>query len=65
MELKPCPFCADTPFLNKHGPKIDGHYLWQIGCENEQCPIHDVWGAGYSSKEEAIKAWNTRANEEE
>jgi hypothetical protein len=58
--LKPCPFCGSAPFLNEHYPKVNGHTLWQIGCEDESCPVHDVWGAGYSNSKLAIEAWNTR-----
>lgn len=51
-ELKPCPFC---------GGQGDYYYImtmrkhW-IGCSNCNCATD-----GYDTEEEAIEAWNTRA----
>jgi len=59
--LKPCPFCGSKPFLNGRGPTVNGKMLWQVGCDNESCPVHDVWGAGYVSDKKATEAWNTRS----
>lgn len=58
-KLKPCPFCgsdilemdkAQNPYSN-----FDDHF-WFVTCY--QCPCQ---GVEAKTKEEAIKAWNTRA----
>ena len=61
-ELKPCPFCANDVdvkwnkgFKNKLIYSIYGHKLSCFLLQNEK-------SCGYGSKEQAIKAWNTRAN---
>ena len=58
-ELKNCPFCGREPTITEHMPKIHGEPQWQIGCEEDFCLISP--GAyGFGSKEQAIKAWNSR-----
>lgn len=55
-ELKPCPFCGGKammivlPYARKRFVK----------CENQCCEQNAI----YSTREEAIKAWNRRANYE-
>ena len=58
--LKPCPFCEGTPYVGE----IDGtFYVTCSGCFVEKYPhtILDSYGTTNRwTKEEAIKAWNTR-----
>jgi len=52
-KLKPCPFCGSN---NIQANETDDLFDWVISCEN--C------GSGFiyiKTKEEAIKAWNTRS----
>ena len=53
-ELKPCPFCGGTN-------------LTMVSCEGEYyagCFTCHTCGPGGTSREEAIEAWNRRANNE-
>lgn len=59
IELKPCPFCG--------GEAIDTyntHHKYIIYCENENCMMNQN-EVGYESLEEAIEAWNRRADMQE
>lgn len=52
-ELKPCPFCGSEARF-----EVDGERGW-ICCSNEDCTAWDT--EIFSTTDEAIKAWNTRA----
>ena len=54
-KLRTCPFCGGGAKLMRF-PKCDRKYV--VICENEQC-MASVGNYSYT-KEEAIKAWNTR-----
>ena len=54
-KLLPCPFCGGEAELMRF-PKCDRKYV--VICENKQC-MASVGNYSYT-KEEAIKAWNTR-----
>ena len=56
-ELKPCPFCGGEAKLMLD--KCSGVYF--IGCSNDKCLGFGAIGWSYETAEEAIKAWNTRA----
>lgn len=58
-ELKPCPFCgSEADFITK------GRSWWAVECLNERnCGIFLPVDSAYTSKDYAIKAWNTRARE--
>lgn len=62
-ELKPCPFCGEPMELRDY-PWLDGTpcYEWRhvdvLRATRKRCPIEM---AGYDTEEEAIEAWNTRA----
>ncbi len=67
-ELKPCPFCGRYPKIEYGGHET----LWQIfhpfESDEDECPIatyaDESLGAWmYDTKEEAVDAWNRRANE--
>ena len=56
-ELKPCPFCGRKAILRR-----DSHGCY-IGCENGMCSVlPTTWY--YDTEEEAIEAWNRRANDD-
>ena len=53
--LKPCPFCGGEAVLTK----ILNNF-WMPQCRNNLCMAGDEPN-DYDRKEQAIKAWNTRA----
>ena len=58
-ELKPCPFCKETEFIEVRFEKlfnVDFHYV--------RCQICCARGPMNIYKEKAIEAWNRRAEEE-
>lgn len=57
-ELRPCPFCGSGALCDFP----DAYTTWQIMCDNNNCPV-DLWVWGFSSREAAIAAWNTRADD--
>ena len=52
-KLKACPFCGNMPWVDR---LRDG---WSIACDSKKCPM-EVYADSFTSKNEAIKAWNTR-----
>ena len=57
-ELRPCPFCGQTP---EHEVLINQGYddpQWWIECPNHNCPVAP--GLGDSCRETAKERWNTR-----
>jgi Lar family restriction alleviation protein len=54
--LKPCPFCGGEAVL------IDNGYFTDVSCKNFHCRgwADDLM---FKTKEEAIEAWNRRAND--
>ena len=62
-ELKPCPFCGDTPHLDRDEIFCDCGVKMPI-------PLY-VWGAGdcdgfpdfKTAKAEMVEAWNRRVND--
>ena len=72
MELKPCPFCgcSDVSIVNFGDPhKRD----WRVLCDNNECmcmvdfvkTVKTARGIKdyFPTKEEAIEAWNRRADD--
>jgi sarcosine oxidase delta subunit len=60
MKTLPCPFCGKQPIIEKE-LGWSGKTYWAIACNNEEdCPMESVWGYGFDSEEEAIRAWNVR-----
>lgn len=58
-EIKNCPWCGKQPFI--HFMYVDTlNEQWVVSCENELCPAQPTVENVYYTKEEAIKAWNTR-----
>lgn len=54
-ELLPCPFCGTDEFLILSNSLLGEHSFWQV-----ECGCH-AFGASEMLRENAIKAWNTRA----
>ena len=67
-ELKPCPFCGcEVEAVDSHfAPWVRSGYFGIIGNHSEECVFNllscKFFYESYDSKEEAIKAWNRRAN---
>lgn len=59
IKLLPCPFCKGNAYvLERHPyPKI---CFYQIRCSSCSAMLEQ----GFTSKEDAIEAWNRRANNE-
>ena len=59
-ELKPCPFCGGKADICK-----DEHIgTYRVECQNTRCPcIPSTWFC--ETKEDAVKLWNRRANNDE
>lgn len=65
MEPMPCPFCGETPTVKD---RRDSSIVWkdsyalpfQISCRNPRCPMDMVVTHKYTSRDDAISAWNTR-----
>ena len=57
-KLKPCPFCGGEAKI------IQGslYYGYRVGCENYRCTTCPITYS-YHTIEEAIEAWNTRADD--
>lgn len=53
-ELKPCPFCGEKSRIDMY------KHFYRVLCTN--CPALTEW---LYSEQEAIEAWNTRADEGE
>lgn len=62
-EFKPCPFCGSEAEFNSYMFPVNPNLVYVL-CSNENC-IFLKEDTPFSSKEEAIKAWNTRAYEAE
>ena len=64
-KLKPCPFCGEIPEVNPHGfynqkTKDFSDRTYGIVCN----ACHASGWQFYNTKEEAITAWNRRANDD-
>ena len=56
-ELKPCPFCGELPMIYESKQDLK-NILYSISCYGE----HHTASCGYFyTEEEAIEAWNRRA----
>lgn len=53
--LKPCPFCGSEAHIYRH--PTTGNYA--PVCNNDRCEVY--WQREYGTEEQAIEAWNTRA----
>lgn len=55
-ELKPCPYCGETPKRPRDFFGTDGENLWGVSCENVNCHV-DI-GVWHEDESEAIHMWN-------
>ncbi len=56
-ELKPCPFCGKPAYMADHDCG------WMVECINEKCHIQPMTRDAFHREAEAIKAWNTRTQD--
>ena len=63
-ELKPCPVCGNAPFVDVQSYKSEWPDDWLVRCVNDDCPVY-VSTCVKEDRRSAIKAWNTRAQEDE
>jgi Lar family restriction alleviation protein len=57
VELKPCPYCGSKAELREHWGDCSRHPSWyEVECTNPDC------GRCQDTEQEAIDAWNTRAD---
>ena len=56
MELKPCPFCGSEVECDRRIKKG----LYFVPCRNEYCTVNPATYL-FDNLEDAIKAWNKRA----
>lgn len=57
-QLKKCPFCgseADTAYNER--------FNYQVFCTNDSCFMNTITMYGMATEEDAIEAWNRRAND--
>lgn len=59
-ELKPCPFCGDSAFLCDipYSCEPGRLVMWAVECNGCHTTTFE-----YDTKEEAIEAWNRRAED--
>lgn len=66
-ELKPCPFCGGKAEILKPTPRISRYraYIYSVYCSD--CDLlfgyDEDYGGIFETDQEAIEAWNRRANE--
>lgn len=61
-ELKTCPFCRGEASVKTDSAMFAGLF-WLVGCYTPKCRGSIDSGPMYYSEEEAIEAWNKRADE--
>ena len=68
-ELKHCPFCG-SPGVLEGGDYIGGWdertgpRPYKVQCSNDMCQASYMIGMTFDAAEEAVEAWNRRANDE-
>ena len=61
IKLKPCPFCGGKAKV-EHDSDERSTFFWAT-CNNRHCLVHPYSEEVFNSAEEAIDAWNTRADD--
>ena len=56
--LRPCPFCGGDAHVKEVVSACE--MLYTVGCSDSECMGHETWLLK-PTKEEAIAAWNRRA----
>ena len=68
-DLKPCPFCGSRPVLQTDTryprPECEPRKAYEVVCKNWDCIIGYVDERYRLTEQEAIEAWNRRANDED
>lgn len=54
-DLAPCPFCGSEADI-----ECQGKSAWVVGCMNKSCEVFLPTYSWFTSRENAINAWNTR-----
>ena len=60
LELKHCPFCDGVAWATQEDNCGHDYDEWFVWCP--RCDLLFGFGNHFQTKEEAIKAWNKRAN---
>ena len=60
-KLKPCPFCGGEAKI-EHDCDERTTYFWAT-CNNRHCLVRPYSEEDFNSAEDAIEAWNTRADD--
>ena len=61
MELKPCPYCGETPDHDMLINQGCDDPTWWVECKNDDCHVSP--GLGDSCRITARERWNTRATD--
>jgi hypothetical protein len=65
-ELKPCPFCGYEPLVSSYEYHLPSGAVygtqWKVECMDDNCPAQPVVDWHYFTREEAVDAWNRRAD---
>lgn len=59
--LKPCPFCGKEVFLLDVATRSSANAKWDVYCRTHGCFLNSGTNTMFSNREEAVIAWNTRA----
>lgn len=66
--LKPCPFCGSRPVLQMDTryprPECKPRKAYEVVCKNWDCVIYMADNQYKLTEQEAVNAWNRRANDE-
>ena len=60
-DLKPCPFCGKDVFLLDVATRSSANAKWDVYCRTHGCFLNSGTNNMFSNREDAILAWNTRA----
>ena len=58
VKLKPCPFCRSDDIIVRLGFDLFSFFDWTVGCRTENCYGKLNKEIRFSTKSEAIQAWN-------
>ena len=64
-ELKPCPFCGKEVFLLDVAIQPAPDAKWDVYCRTHECFLNSGTNNMFINREDAIIAWNTRAEHPE
>ena len=64
-KLKPCPFCGSEVFLLDVATRSDANAKWDVYCRTHECFLNSGTNNMFSNREDAMIAWNNRAESTE